>query len=244
MKSFWIYGLHPVAHVLNNRMGDVERLLVNANSLAKLQEMVAKPSDLKSLSVNIAKSNSEFERKYPNVPHQNCLALVKSKEFLSIDELLIKISNHQSGKVIILDQINDPHNLGAIIRSAATFKLDGIILSERACPEINSDVVYKCASGGVEYLDIISVTNIAQTIQTLKKNDIWCFGLDEGGQNNISCLQSYDKIAIVMGSEGTGLRPLVRKNCDGIISINTNPQFPTLNVSNAAAIAMFALNCK
>jgi 23S rRNA (guanosine2251-2'-O)-methyltransferase len=154
-----------------------------------------------------------------------------------MDDLLA----HRRGQhafVVVLDGVEDPHNLGAIIRSADGAGADGIVIPERRAASVTA-TVSKTAAGAAEHLPIARVTNIARTLEDLKKQNVWTVGLDERGS------QSYDDIdykmdcALVLGAEGAGLHDLVRKRCDFLVSIPMLGKVPSLNVSVAAGVVMY-----
>jgi 23S rRNA (guanosine2251-2'-O)-methyltransferase len=147
---------------------------------------------------------------------------------------------HPVQRVLVLDQITDPHNIGAIIRCAAVFNFDAIIMSHRHMPK-ETPAMVKIASGGFERVVRIQVANIAQSLQDLKKLGFWCYGLGESGGHYLHEETMPSKAAIVLGAEGSGMRPLVQRHCDGVFRLMTSGDFSTLNVSNAAAIAMSTL---
>ncbi len=136
----------------------------------------------------------------------------------------------------VLDQITDPQNLGAIIRSAAAFGVDALILPKHQSVPITSTVA-KAASGALEFVPVCYVNNLTTALETLKKNDYWIYGLDESG-DTIDNTDLPEKVAVIIGAEGAGMRRLTKENCDYHVRIATSSKFTTLNASNAAAIAL------
>lgn len=141
--------------------------------------------------------------------------------------------------VIILDQVTDPHNIGAIMRSAAAFGAIAVIQQELNAPDANNPTIAKTASGAVEEIPLVSVVNIARTMEDMKKAGFWCIGLDEMGKDRLDRANLKGKVAFIMGREGKGLRPLIRGTCDILSHLPTTESFSTLNVSNAAAISLY-----
>ena len=139
---------------------------------------------------------------------------------------------------MILDQIEDPHNLGAIIRSAEAFGFDGIIISERRSAKVNS-TVYKTSAGAINNIDIAMVKNINRAIKEIKKENFWVYGLAGEADGDITQTDLRGKIALVVGNEGKGLSRLVRENCDGLIKIPMLGKINSLNASVASAIAIY-----
>ena len=167
--------------------------------------------------------------------HQSVAAMAAAKDYSSIEDI-IEIA-HQRGQkplVVILDGIEDPHNLGAIIRTAECCGVHGVIIPKHRCATLNS-VVAKTSAGALEYMAIAKETNIAMTIEKLKKAGFWVFGAEAGGESYYDA--DFDvPCAIVLGSEGKGISRLVKEKCDYIVSIPLYGQINSLNVSAAAAV--------
>ena len=169
--------------------------------------------------------------------HQGCVLKTSVFEFENFDAFLKRFPE-TGGLVLALDQLTDPQNLGAIIRSAAAFSVAGIVMTKhQSCPI--TPLVAKAASGGLEKVPLFQVSNLAQTLEKMKKAGFWCYGLAEGGQT-LRDLSFPEKTLLIVGAEGKGIRPLTRERCDEVISIPTVEGFTTLNASNAAAVSLYA----
>lgn len=154
---------------------------------------------------------------------------------------IVNITVHKEKSVIVLlDQVTDPHNLGAVMRSACAFGADAIIVQSKYAPELNG-IVAKTACGAVEHLAVIYETNLARAIETLQENGYFALALDERGEKTINEAPKYNKTLLVLGAEGAGLRPLVRDKCDVLVKLPTSGALSSLNVSNAAAVALYAV---
>ena len=154
---------------------------------------------------------------------------------------IINITVHKKKSVIVLlDQVTDPHNLGAVMRSACAFGADAIIVQSKYAPELNG-IVAKTACGAVEHLAVIYETNLARSIETLQEQGYFALALDERGAQTINEAQKYDKTLLVLGAEGPGLRPLIRDKCDVLVKLPTSGPLSSLNVSNAAAVSLYAV---
>ena len=178
-----------------------------------------------------------------NKPHQNIILVTQPLERISLDEFLIKnkVSSKSPLRLIILDQVTDPQNVGAIIRTAYAFKMDGVALSQRNSP-LETAAMSKASSGAIEKLDIIELSNMAREIKKLQQSNFTVYGLANGGEANVFTLENEtDNIAIILGSEGKGLRRLTKEKVDRLVTIPINEDSESLNVSNAASIAMFQL---
>ena len=199
----------------------------------------------KSKGISIQKTNRhKLDSIAGNPHHQGVIALCSPVETVSLRELTDKL-NKKEGKplVVILDNITDPHNAGAIIRSAYCAGADGVIMQNRRSASIGEGM-YKSSAGALEYIDICEVSNISQTIDALKKEGLFVVGLDMDGENYYDI--DYDMpLAIVVGAEGKGLGRLVKEKCDFISSIPLKNNFDSLNASVAAGIVLFeAVKCR
>ena len=169
-----------------------------------------------------------------NALHQGIAADVKEYVFYDINEFL---SSKKSKNIIILDELSDPHNLGAIIRTAEAVNLDGIIISKKSQVSLNATVA-KVSSGAIEHVKVILVSNINQAISKLKEHGILVVGMDGNTDNEFIDIKDKS-VAFVLGNEGVGLRPLVKRNCDMLVKIPMSGKINSLNVSVAAALVMY-----
>ncbi|MEE2655846.1 MAG: 23S rRNA (guanosine(2251)-2'-O)-methyltransferase RlmB [Pseudomonadota bacterium] len=237
--DIWIYGHHAVLAAINNPNRETKRVLQATSSQfdGTLYNSIA------NVKIEVVSSN-QLESILPSgAVHQGIATLVKELPSVTLDEICTQARTKRRGVVVILDQVTDPRNLGSIIRSAAVFGALAVIVQERNSPKING-VIAKAASGGVEKVSVVRVTNITRAIEKLKLNGFWCVGLESQGANEIDYFMPQNLTAIALGGEGAGLRRLVKENCDELIKIKGNGPISSLNVSNAAAVALFALTKK
>lgn len=215
---------------------NVNKLYISENHDSGLVNIIKMA---KNKGISIQKTNRhKLDSIAGNPHHQGVIALCSPVETVSLRELTDKL-NKKEGKplVVILDNITDPHNAGAIIRSAYCAGADGVIMQNRRSASIGEGM-YKSSAGAIEYIDICEVSNIAQTIDTLKKEGLFVVGLDMDGENYYDI--DYDMpLAIVVGAEGKGLGRLVKEKCDFISSIPLKNNFDSLNASVAAGIVLF-----
>jgi 23S rRNA (guanosine2251-2'-O)-methyltransferase len=172
--------------------------------------------------------------------HQGLAAQVEPLPMVDLGELLDELPPEGPARLVILDQVTDPQNVGAILRSAAAFGAAGVILTERhAAPE--SGALAKAASGALDALPLVRVVNLARAIETLKQAGFWCLGLASEGEKTLAESEPPARVALILGAEGTGLRRLTREHCDQLVRLPTGGTIDQLNVSNAAAVALYEL---
>lgn len=232
-KSYYIFGKHAAKATIINPKRKILQILCTDN-IYKLYS-----NDIKKHPYKII-SQKDLSKILPqNALHQGIA--IKTTPITKKFEIK-KLNN----KIAILDQIKDPHNVGAIIRSAALFNFKTIITTTNNSPEESSSIA-KIASGGLEAVNLIQVPNISNIIDLLKKNNFWVLGLDCSNSSiklSESKITSNDKICLILGQENKGLRQLTRKKCDFLVKISTHESkyIESLNVSNAAAIAFYAIS--
>jgi 23S rRNA (guanosine2251-2'-O)-methyltransferase len=180
-----------------------------------------------------------IERLAATPANQGVVALAAPKDYMDLDELLqIPAARGEAPLFVILDGLEDPHNLGAILRSADASGVHGVIIREKREVGLTA-FVEKSAAGALEYVPVARVTNISQTIDKLKKQDIWVIGIDQAGDTNYTRIDYKPATAIVIGGEGKGLSDLVKKNCDFLGFIPMRGKISSLNASVAAGVIMF-----
>lgn len=173
--------------------------------------------------------------------HQGVIAFAAVKEYVDIEDILkVAEEKGEAPFIIILDEINDAHNLGSVLRTADAVGAHGVVIPKRRAVGLTS-VVAKASAGAVEYVPVARVTNIAQTIEMLKKNNIWVIGTDATGESSFFASDLKGPIALVIGSEGEGMGKLVREKCDFVVNIPMKGQISSLNASVAAAVVMYEI---
>lgn len=214
----------------------VEKVILNKESGEKFTEIIelCTKNNIKYETVD----KKGLEKITKSGHSQGVVCFVKPYEYCYLEDILQVSKDKESEPfILILDSITDPHNVGAIIRSAECMGVDGIIIGQNRACEIN-ETVFKTSTGAVAHVKIAQVVNLSQTIEKLKKENIWCYAL-EAGEDKISDIDLTGGIALVVGSEGKGVSRLVRKTCDGTVSIPMYGEINSLNASNASAIAMY-----
>ena len=231
-----LYGKHASIAALANPMRKIKRVLVTKNTHAELGEKAF--AGIKNLQIVDGKKLDDLLPR--EAVHQGIALECEPISQLDLQDFLVENSDKP---LLILDQVSDPHNVGAILRSAAAFDAGAVVVTDRNAPQ-ESGVMAKPASGALELMPLITVGNLSQAIEHLKKAGYWIYGLDGEAKQTIAEAKLTGKIALVLGAEGRGLRRLTAERCDGLIRLPISPKMESLNVSNAAAVALYALYTK
>ena len=180
---------------------------------------------------------TELDRMAGNAAHQGVVAVTSAKQYSDLDDV-VGAKRGEYSLVVVLDGVEDPHNLGAILRTADAAGADGVVIPERRAAAVTGTVT-KVSAGASEHLPIAKVTNIARSIEELKDRNIWTVGLDEHGKQTYDALDYKMDCALVLGAEGRGLHDLVKKKCDFLVSIPMLGKVSSLNVSVAAGVVLY-----
>jgi 23S rRNA (guanosine2251-2'-O)-methyltransferase len=238
-SSFFIIGQHAVIEALRNPKRRVLRVFLTEES----KKNIHKKSPNKNLLNNIKvyfKTKKELD-KYgtrENLQHQGYVAEVEHIQKPVLKEY-IKEKNNVT--LICLDGVTDPRNIGSLIRSAASFNIDGVIIKERSFPS-ESKLMYKAASGAIEYINIFEVSNINSTLKNLKEKNFWVYGFDGSGKKDFTDIVWKGNNILLFGSEGSGMHKHTSKYADFLVKIEINEKIQSLNVSNSAAIVFHHLS--
>ena len=226
-----IYGWHTVTAALKNPARRLRKLLVTENAARRLAD---EGLDLR-IAPQMVRPAAIAERLAPDAVHQGLYLEADPLPSPTIEEVPAK------GVVLVLDQITDPHNVGAIFRSAAAFAATAIVTTQRHSPDATGALA-KAASGALESVPLVSVQNLARGLAGLKTNGFLIVGLDGSGEADLARLPLHAPLALVLGAEGKGLRQLTKDTCDHVARIELPGAIRSLNVSNAAAIALYVVN--
>lgn len=226
-KNILLYGTHVVKSVLQANKRTVHKIISSDTKFLKIYDKLFNTEFL---------DNKSISRLLPEGAIHSGYAIYCSPKKLTNLNYIID-NKEKFPSVFILDQITDPHNIGAIIRSAVNFNINALILPEFNSV-IDSPIVAKTSSGAIENINIVQEINLVSSINKLKNADYWIFGMDGKAKQSIKFINKFQFKAIILGSEGDGIRPLVSKSCDELIKINSSGNVESLNVSNAAAICM------
>lgn len=223
-----MYGIHACEAALQNDSRQIQKIMISAQLKSAWQAKLPPVPVQEADGAEIANVTGA------GAVHQGIAMLVQPLEEPYWDGVL-----KAARRICVLDQVTDPHNVGAILRSAAAFGVDALILPKDHCPP-ESATMAKTACGALERVPCLRVTNLSHTLGELKKRGFWILGMDAGGSKTIEAAKEYQPLCLVMGAEGAGLRRLTREACDLIVSIPIASDMESLNVSNAAAIAFYA----
>jgi 23S rRNA (guanosine2251-2'-O)-methyltransferase len=231
--------LHPVSAAIGNPRRRLHRLICTA-------EIAAKHADL-----------LELARRHPSHPqieqvdravldrigtsdavHQGLAVRTEPLPMIDLYSVCDDLAPDRPALLVMLDQVTDPHNVGAIVRSAAAFGASAVVVTERNAAT-ESGALAKSASGALEHVPLVPVTNLARALDMVKEAGLWCIGLAADGPQLIGDAEFSNRVAVVLGSEGSGLRRLTRERCDLILRLPTGGPIGQLNVSNAAAVALY-----
>ena len=232
-SSFFVVGKHAVFEALKNTKRKVLSVFLTEESKKSIHRDSPKKNLLKDVKVYF-KTKKELD-KYTNkegMLHQGYVAEIEHLEKVQLKEF-IKEKNNLT--LVCLDEVTDPRNIGSIIRSAASFNIDGLIVKERHYPG-ESKLMYKSASGCLEHLNIFEVSNINTTLKYLRDNSFWVYGFDASSEKDLVDIKWEGNNVLLFGSEGYGIKKHTTKYIDFNVKININKNIESLNISNSAAI--------
>ena len=238
-SSFYIVGKHAVLEALKNEKRKVLRVFLTEESKKSIHRESPKKNLLKETKVYF-KTKKEMDKycKNEGILHQGYVAEI---EHIPSKELKEFIKGKNNLTFVCLDEVTDPRNIGSIIRSAASFDIDGFIVKERHFPK-ESKLMYKSASGCVEYVNIFEVSNINTVLKYLRDNNFWVYGFESKSEKDFTQVKWTGNNILLFGSEGYGIKIHTAKYIDFSVKINMNNNIDSLNISNSAAIVFHHLN--
>jgi 23S rRNA (guanosine2251-2'-O)-methyltransferase len=226
-----LYGWHTVTAALENPARRFHRVLATENAARRLAETGL------AHALEVVRPDAIAALVGPEAVHQGLYAEAEPLPSPPIEEL------DPRGVVLVFDQITDPHNVGAILRSAAAFALAAVVTTARHSPEATG-VLAKAASGALEYVPIVTVGNLARALGALKERGFFVIGLDSEGETDLARIELTSPLALVLGAEGKGLRQLTRTTCDRLARLDLPGRIKSLNVSNATALALYIVTSR
>jgi 23S rRNA (guanosine2251-2'-O)-methyltransferase len=238
----FVYGRHAVTAALANPLRVVKRFLCLRENIeeaalllaeARAAERPPRPEPIERRALELLLPEGAV--------HQGLALETQPLAAPALEDVLAALPRAAEPHILLLlDQVTDPHNVGAILRSAAAFAALAVIVPEHGAPPVTGALA-KAASGALETVPLIRVTNLARTIERLKSEGFWCVGLDSAAPHLLTDIELPARIALALGAEGAGLRRLVREQCDYLARLSVRGALHSLNVSNAAAVALYAL---
>ncbi len=238
-QGLWLYGVHAVVAALQNPSRRRHRLMGTKQAFENLKS--ALDDGFSPTPVPEIVDRAEIDAACgPDSVHQGLALLVDPLDDTHIDDLIAAAPDaaESSDTLIVLDQATDPRNIGSVMRSARAFGARAVIVQDRNAPPETGSMA-KAASGAIEHVTLVRVTNLARAIWSLKDANYWCLGLDGYAEMNIGDVEPTPRRAIVLGAEGSGLRRLTRETCDQLVKIPINADAESLNLSNACAVALY-----
>ena len=232
-SSFFIVGQHAVIEALRNPSRKVLRVFLTEEAKKNIHRKNPNKNILEDVKIYF-KSKKELD-KYSSKEQLMHNGYVAEIEHLDKLELKQFIKNKNNLTLVCLDEVTDPRNIGSLIRSAASFNIDGIIIKERHFPR-DSKLMYKSASGCMEHVNIFQVSNINSTLKNLREKNFWVYGFDAKGRKDFTEIKWEGNNILLFGSEGFGMRQHTGKYADFFVKININKDIESLNISNSAAI--------
>jgi 23S rRNA (guanosine2251-2'-O)-methyltransferase len=230
--ALWLYGLHAVAAALANPTRRLRHLLLTEEAQQTIAQRQPPPWPIQAEQVDRGRLDHLLGR---DIAHQGAALLADPLPPPSLQQAL-----DRPGPLLVLDQVTDPRNVGAILRSAAAFGAAAVITQDRNAPE-ETGALAKAASGALETVPLLRAVNIARTLIALKAAGLWTVGLDTGGAQLLGPALDGRRVALVLGAEGEGLRRLTRETCDEIAGLRMHGKMESLNVSAAASVALYEL---
>jgi len=242
--SFLIAGKHAVTEALKNPKRNVLRVFLTEDSKKNLNRENQDKSLLKNIKI-FYKTKRELDRlcSKDQISHQGLIAEIEHQDSFTIKDFLSENSERNNINLVALEEVTDPRNIGSIIRSAASFNIDGIIVKERSFPR-ESKLLYKSASGCTEIINIFEVSNINTTLKYLKSKNFWVSGFDNHARKDFTEHDWKGNNVLLFGSEGYGLNYQTKKNSDFLFNIKINKKVESLNIANSASVVFHYIQTK
>jgi 23S rRNA (guanosine2251-2'-O)-methyltransferase len=231
-------GIHAVREALEAGSAFDRIVIAKGRQDSRIEEIVQLARE-RGISVRF-EDRGQLDRLANSRDHQGVVAIAASREASTLEDILANAnhSKNQAGLIVLLDGVEDPHNLGAVIRTALAAGAHGVVIPERRAAGL-TDTVARASAGAIAHLPIAKVTNLVRAMEELKEAGYWLVGLDEEGKKSYTEVDYTSPTGIVMGSEGKGLHELTRKRCDFVVSLPTSGPVKSLNVSVATGVVLF-----
>ena len=233
----WVYGVQPVLEVLKSKGGRAEKIWVSFGRSGTAVQRILEQAKQQKTPVSF-KDRASLDAKAGTTKHQGVLALVSGIETLALEPFLLQLPKEKPRFIALLDEVQDPHNLGAIVRTACASGVEGILLPKhRTCPLTPAAV--KASAGAAEWVPLVRVGNAAEALRRIREEGIFVLGTDASARDEIYDQDFRQDVCVVIGGEGKGLRPVLKKLCDGLVSIPMIGPIDSLNASVAAGVLFY-----
>ncbi len=233
----WVYGVQPVLEALKSRGGRAEKIWVAFGRSGTAVQSILEQAKQQKTPVSF-KDRASLDAKAGTAKHQGILALVSGIETLELEPFLLQLSKEKRRFIALLDEVQDPHNLGAILRTACASGVEGVLLPKhRTCPLTPAAV--KASAGAAEWVPLVRVGNAAEALRRIREEGIFVLGADGSARDEIYDQDFRQDVCVVIGGEGKGLRPVLKKLCDGLVSIPMVGPIDSLNASVAAGVLFY-----
>lgn len=233
-----IYGRKPVLETIRSGKRAVERVYLMQGSRDEVLNQIEAHAKAKGIPINL-ETRHRMDTMAATDKHQGVIAVVENFQYSDLQDLLdISKQKNEPAFILLLDEIEDPHNLGAILRSAEAAGVHGVVIPKHRAAEVNATVI-KASAGAAEHVATVKVTNMNETIKRLKDANVWVVGTDDEATKNFYDYDFRQSVALIIGNEGQGLRRLVKENCDELVKIPMAGKMSSLNASVAAGLVLF-----
>ena len=232
-----LYGIHPILEALRSANRPIEEIYLQQGRKGREVDEILRLARTRRITVAF-RPREALDHLTGSPHHQGAVGIVAAKAYVSLDDLLQSLALKKEPLLLILDGIEDPRNLGAILRTAEATGVDGVIIPERRAIGLTATVA-KAAAGAIEYVPVARVVNLSQTIERLKRENMWIYALDTEATQDFRSPDYRGGLALVIGGEGRGIRPLVAEHCDGRIHIPMQGRLSSLNASVAAGVLLY-----
>jgi 23S rRNA (guanosine2251-2'-O)-methyltransferase len=235
-----IYGMNPLAESLRGAPEEVVKVIIASGRKGPAIEKILELASLHGIPV-VFQDHSAMDRLVGRVAHQGIIGLCREHTYASLDKIIDNRHPELQGDLILLvDGVMDPHNLGALIRTAHCFGANGVVIPFHRAAAVTPAVV-KASAGAVRHIPVAMAVNLGQAIDSLKENQYWIYGADADADRDMVAMNFEGRIGLVVGSEGKGIRPLIRKKCDFLFSVPMVGEIDSLNVSVATGIVLYSI---
>jgi 23S rRNA (guanosine2251-2'-O)-methyltransferase len=235
-----IFGINPLLEALKSQNGGIKKIVIAQGRGGEAVQKILNLATQRGIPIEF-RERGYLDRQAPQKVHQGVLGLCETFDYSSVDDIIAnRRDDFKKNLILILDSITDPQNLGSLIRTAHCCGANGVIIPENRSASVTASVM-KASAGAAHHIPVAVVVNLSDTLLYLKEKGFWIYGTDPVSGKYVSTLDYEGHIGLVMGSEGKGMRPLIKKKCDFLLSIPIMGKIDSLNVSVAAGIILYEI---